>query len=495
MSDALIEDLAQYSNDPLGFAIWAFPWGESGSPLEHRSLEQWQIDLLRQLGGGLITPAEAIRIARVSGNGVGKSAIVSIIILWAHSTFEDTKGVVTANTETQLKTKTWAELGKWFHMFIARELFRLTATALFSRDPDRERTWRIDMVPWSEHNIVAFQGLHNEGKRLLIVFDEAAVIPDGIHEAADGCMTDANTQRIWLMFGNPNAPTGRFREAFAGGRFANRWQTDAIDSRSVSFTDKRESQNWIDDYGEDSDFVRIRVRGVFPRSGTIQFIGSDLVRAAAQRDVSVYVFDSLCIGVDVARFGDDESVIYFRKGRDGRSIPPVRLRGVDTMTLASRVAESYLHHRADAVFVDGGGVGGGVVDRLRQLRVPVIEVQFGAKSDNNFGSVESGIQYANKRAEIWGSTKEWLTVGAIPDLPDLVAGLTAPEYGFKPTGEILLESKDAMRKRGVSSPDLADALALTFAYPVVPKLRLEDRADRLVVTEYDPLTQHETEAA
>ena len=495
MSDALIEDLARFTNDPLGFAIWAFPWGEPGSPLEHRELEPWQVALLQQLASGLLTPAEAIRIARVSGNGVGKSAIVSIIILWAATTFEDTKGVVTANTETQLKTKTWAELGKWFHMFIGKELFRLTATALFSRDPDRERTWRIDMVPWSEHNIVAFQGLHNEGKRLLIVFDEAAVIPDGIHEAADGCMTDANTQRIWVMFGNPNAPTGRFREAFPGGRFAPRWQTGAIDSRTVSFTDKRESQNWIDDYGEDSDFVRIRVRGVFPRSGTIQFIGSDLAREASRRDVSVYVFDPLCIGVDVARFGDDESVIYFRKGRDGRTIAPVRLRGVDTMTLASRVAEAFLHHRADALFVDGGGVGGGVVDRLRQLRVPVIEVQFGGKSDNNFGSKESGIQYANKRAEIWGSAKEWLSVGAIPDLPDLVNGLCAPEYGFKPTGEILLESKDAMRKRGVSSPDLADALALTFAYPVVPKLRFEERPDALVQSEYDPLTQHETEAA
>jgi len=495
VSDQLIEDLASYTNDPLGFAIWAFPWGEPGSPLEHRSLEQWQVDLLTQLGQGILTPAEAIRIARVSGNGVGKSAIVSIIILWAATTFEDTKGVVTANTETQLKTKTWAELGKWFHMFIGKELFRLTATALFSRDPDRERTWRIDMVPWSEHNIVAFQGLHNEGKRLLIVFDEAAVIPDGIHEAADGCMTDANTQRIWVMFGNPNAPTGRFREAFPGGRFANRWQTDSIDSRTVSFTDKRESQNWIDDYGEDSDFVRIRVRGVFPRSGTIQFIGTDLASEAARREVSVYVFDPLCIGVDVARFGDDESVIYFRKGRDGRTIPPVRLRGVDTMTLASRAAEAYLHHRADAIFVDGTGVGGGVVDRLRQLRVPVIEVQFGAKSDNNFGSKETGVQYANKRAEIWGSTKEWLAVGAIPDLPDLVSGLTGPEYGFKPTGEILLESKDAMKKRGVASPDLADALALTFAYPVVPKLRHEERPDALVKSEYDPLTQHETEEA
>lgn len=165
------------------------------------------------------------------------------------------------------------------------------------------------------------------------------------------------------------------------------------------------------------------------------------------------------------------------------------------MTLASRAAEAYLHYRADGLFVDGGGVGGGVVDRLRQLRVPVIEVQFGGKSDNNFGNSESGINYANKRAEIWGSLKEWLTVGAVPELPDLLEGMCAPEYGFKPTGELLLESKDNMRKRGVASPDLADALALTFAYPVVPQLRLEDRADRLVQTEYDPLTQHEVEAA
>jgi len=429
---------------------------------------------------------------------VGKSAIVSIIILWAMTTFEDTKGVVTANTETQLKTKTWAELGKWFNMFIGRELFRLTATSLFSRDPERERTWRIDMVAWSENNIVAFQGLHNEGKRLFIVMDEASGIPDGIHEAADGCMTDANTQRIWLMCGNPNSPTGRFREAFPGGRFAKRWKSRSVDSRSISFSDKAESQNWIDDYGEDSDFVRIRVRGVFPRAGTIQFIGADLASQASRREVSVHVFDAFIIGVDVARFGDDESVIYYRKGRDGRTTPPDRFRGVDTMTLASKIVEAYTMHRADAVFVDGGGVGGGVIDRLRQLRVPVIEVQFGGKSDNNFGAIETNIYYANKRAEMWGSMKEWLKGGSIIDEPQLVAELTGPEYGFvNREGKecILLEAKTAMKKRGVSSPDLADALALTFAYPVVPKLRGEEKPDHLVVTEYDPFVQHEMEPA
>jgi hypothetical protein len=498
VSDELIEGLATYTFDPYGFALWAFPWGEPGSPLEFRTLEGWQIQLLCDVRDGLLTPEEAIRLARVSGNGVGKSALVSIIILWAMSTFEDTKGVITANTETQLKTKTWAELGKWFNMFIARDLFRLTATALFSRDPDRERTWRIDMVPWSEHNIVAFQGLHNEGKRLLIIFDEASGIADGIHEAADGCMTDANTQRIWLMFGNPNAPTGRFREAFPGGRFAARWGTAAIDSRTVSFTDKQEAQNWVDDYGEDSDFVRIRVRGVFPRAGTIQFIGVDLVRAATQRDVDVHVFDPLVIGVDVARFGDDESVIFFRKGRDGRTIPPVRLRNVDTMTLAAKAAEAYLSHKADGIFVDGGGVGGGVVDRLRQLRIPVIEVQFGAASDNNFGVSDTDVGYANKRAEIWGATKEWLKGGALPHLADLEAGLTGPEYGFKDIKGrscILLEAKDSMKKRGLASPDLADALALTFAYPVVPLPAEVGTGTNLMRLDYDPIETALAEAS
>lgn len=168
------------------------------------------------------------------------------------------------------------------------------------------------------------------------------------------------------------------------------------------------------------------------------------------------------------------------------------------MTLASKVVEAYLHNRADAIFVDGGGVGGGVVDRLRQLRVPVIEVQFGAKPDNNFGVSETDIGYANKRAEIWGATKEWLKVGAIPAIPDLETGLTGPEYGFKDIQGrscILLESKESMKKRGCASPDLADGLALTFAYPVVPRLRIEDRADRLIQTEYDPFELRRVELA
>jgi hypothetical protein len=490
--EALINDLADLSGDPYRFVLWAFPWGEKNTFLENRpGPEPWQAELLMSIRDGLSVDT-AIRQATVSGNGVGKSTVVAWIILWAMSTFEDTVGVVTANTETQLRTKTWSALGKWFYMFIAKDLFKLTATALISRAPEHERTWRTDMVPWSEHNLVAFQGLHNEGKRLFMIYDEASGIPDGIWEAGDGCMTDANTQRIWCVFGNPNLPKGRFRECFDGGRFQSTWIHRTVDSRSVSFTDKTELQKWIDDYGEDNDFVRVRVRGVFPRTGSMQFISSEAVDEAQRRDVSVHLHDPLVFGVDVARYGDDASVIYIRKGRDGRSHPPILLRGLDTMTVASRVAEEYLKYRPDAVFVDGGGVGGGVLDRLRQIRVPAIEIQFGGKADRTDAAGEQGIQFANKRAEMWGALREWLKGGSITDDKELKAQLINIEYGFNGRNEILLEKKEDMKKRGLESPDIADALALTFAYPVIPNaLAGRDGAGQrpLLEVEYDPMAR------
>jgi hypothetical protein len=178
MNDDFIESLASFSKDPLGFVLWAFPWGEPGELEKFRGPEEWQVRILLDLGAGLISISGAIRLARTSGHGIGKSALVAWIILWAMSTLEDTVGVVTANTETQLKTKTWVQVAKWYRLCLTREMFKMTATALFSNDPEHERTWRMDMVPWSERNTEAFAGLHNKGKRILLVFDEASAIPD-----------------------------------------------------------------------------------------------------------------------------------------------------------------------------------------------------------------------------------------------------------------------------------------------------------------------------
>ena len=494
---ALIEEIARCSSDPLRFVLFAFPWG-SGELAEHDGPDTWQRELLKQIGEKLRTgeldASSAIQTAIASGHGIGKSALVSWLILWAISTFEDTRGVVTANTENQLKTKTWAELAKWHRRCICGHWFEYTATALYAKDPKHEKTWRIDMTPWSERNTEAFAGLHNQGKRVLLIFDEASAIPDIIWEVAEGALTDANTQIIWCVFGNPTRNTGRFRECF--GRFKHRWITRQIDSRTARMTNKAQLDQWVADYGEDSDFVRIRVRGVFPRAGTTQFIGSDVVESAASIEAHASIYDALVLGVDVARFGDDESVIYIRKGRDGRTHAPLKFRNLDNMQLAARVAEQYDFYRADAIFVDGGGVGSGVVDRLRQLRYPVTEIQFGSKPDRSQPGQDAN-GYVNKGAEMWGVMREWLaTGGAIPDDNDLKSQLEAREYGFvmrDGRDVIQLESKQDMKKRGLSSPDIADALALTFAYPVQPSAQAGRAAAFLtprVQHEYDPFASN-----
>lgn len=465
MNQDLISWLGSVAKDPLAFVLGGFPWGEPGRFSGFSGPEPWQVRVLNAIRDGLSLP-KAIQLATASGHGVGKTALVSWIILWAISTCPDAKGVITANTETQLKTKTWAELGKWYHAFIAKELFTLSATAIFAKDPSHERTWRIDQVPWSERNTEAFAGLHNQGSRILVIFDEASAIDDLIWETTEGALTDANTEIVWCVFGNPTRSTGRFRECFPGGRFAKVWKTIQVDSREISFTNKDQFNEWVDAYGEDSDFVRVRVRGVFPRTGEQEFISSAEVEEAIAREAVSHVHEPFIIGVDVARYGDNESVLYFRKGRDGQSVAPLRLRGMGVVDLAGRVAECYHQYSADAIFVDGGGVGGGVVDCLRNLHIPCFDIQFGAKPDGYSANGDIGHRYANKRAEMWGAMRSWLATGAIPAIPDLKAQLVGPTYTLNLQGQILLEKKEDMRRRGLDSPDLADALALTFAMPV-----------------------------
>lgn len=491
MNEQLLNWLASVSHDPYAFVMGAFPWGEPDRRLEGfpDGPEPWQKEILDHIKNGLLDINRAIQLAVASGHGIGKTALVSWIILWALSTKPDTRGVVTANTETQLKTKTWAELGKWFYMFIAKDFFTLTATAIFAKDSAHERTWRIDMVPWSERNTEAFAGLHNKERRILVVFDEASAIPDIIWETTEGALTDANTEIVWCVFGNPTRNTGRFRECFPGQRYARAWKSKQVDSREVSLTNKDQIQNWIDAYGDDSDFVRIRVRGVFPRTGEMEFISAETVEAAAFADIEPTPNDALVIGVDVARYGSNESVIWFRKGRDARSIAPIRIRGASTVELAGKVSECFHRYRVDGIFVDGGGVGGGVVDQLRALHIHVFDINFGSKPQSvGWAWGNEGERYANKRAEMWGSMRSWLKSGAIPQDADLKAQLIGPTYTYTIKNEIQLEKKEDMMRRGLDSPDLADALALTFAMPVAAHQGAggEGPGKPLVESEYDP---------
>jgi hypothetical protein len=489
MFDDVIEDLAKYSSDPLGFVYWAFSWGEGELREYPDGPEQWQQDILTLLGEGLITIDQAIQIAVKSGHGIGKSALVSWIILWAMSTFEDTRGVVTANTENQLKTKTWVEVATWYRRFIAKEMFKMTATALFSSDPAHERTWRIDMVPWSEKNTEAFAGMHNQGKRILVVFDEASAINDLIWEVTEGALTDKNTQIIWCCFGNPTKNSGRFRACFEGGKFEKRWITLTVDSRTVSFTNKTQIAAWIEDYGEDSDFVRYRVKGMFPRQDENSFISLEVAREAENR--SIYPDKSLpiIIGVDVARFGTNNTVIYARQGRNARDLPILLFNGLDTMEVAAEIIKLFNQLNAAMVFIDEGGVGGGVLDRCRQLRLPCRGVHFGGSPSGT--NIERGVKYKNKRAEMYGEMRDWLQDGAIPKRIrgmeiDFAEELSGPAYTMSEKDEIVLERKETMARRGLESPDVADALALTFAYPVASR---GSNQSSTVASSYDPFAK------
>src|SRR5262245_33940758 len=472
----LYGQVGAFHDAPLGYVMFAFPWGVPGTALaDEDGPEDWQRDILERLGAGLVSTGEALRLAVASGHGIGKSALVAWIILWAISTLHDTRGVVTANTEGQLRTKTWPELAKWYGLCINRSWFAYTATALHSVLPGHERTWRVDAITWSENNTEAIAGLHNKGRGAFALFDEASAIPEPIWDTIEGALTDANTELFWAVFGNPTRNTGRFRECFPGGRFAHRWHGRQIDSRDVSMTNKAQIESWVKDYGEDSDFIRIRVRGIFPRAGSLQFIDSERVDAAIGRELVADPSAPLVMGVDIARQGEDQTVIRFRRGLDARSIPPMKFRIPDLMQIASRVMEQVNDHKPDAVFIDGTGIGWGVHDRLVQLGCPhLVGVDFGGRADRtDFG--DAAARYANKRAEMWGFLRQWCKMGCLPDDRDLAADLCAVEYGYDASDAILLERKDDMKRRGLASPDDGDALALTFAYPVAPRDGAEQR--------------------
>lgn len=477
--EALADWAASCTHDPLRFVLEGFPWGEPGTELEDQEgPDEWQREHLIEIGRRLREePHTPIQEAIASGHGIGKSADASWIILWAISTHEMTRGVVTANTENQLRTKTWAELAKWHRLLICKHWFTFTATSLYSSDTTLEKEWRIDAIPWSERNTEAFAGLHNKGKRILCLYDEASAIPDVIWEVTEGALTDEGTEILWLVRGNPTRNTGRFRQCF--GSMRHRWMTRQIDSRTVKVTNKAQIAKWIEDYGEDSDFARVRVRGVFPRAGSMQLIPSEVVEEARKRDGEALRTDPVVLGVDVARFGDDQSVIAIRQGRDGKSRPWRRYRGMDTMTLASEVHAEAWKYRADAIFVDGGGMGAGVVDRLEQLQLPpgcvLYEVNFGGKAVAS-GKYET-VACANKSAQMWWEMGQWCLRGALPDEQEIEDDLCGREYGYNMNSQILLEKKEDMKKRGLSSPDNGDALALTFALPVAPKAMLAQQEE------------------
>lgn len=456
--DVLIQTAVACTHDPSAFVRFAF---DSVEP------HAWQLEIMDEIGrrlkAGESTTYESIQIAIASGHGIGKSCLVSWLILWAMATCSDTKCVVTANTENQLKTKTWAELSKWHNLCAYKSWFTLTATALISAFDSKKLTWRADQIAWSERNTEAFAGLHNAGRRVLLIMDEASGIPNNIWDVSRGALTDEDTEIIWLAFGNPTRNLGAFSDCF--GKLKHRWINKKIDSRSVPGTNKKQIDEWAQDYGEDSDFFRVRVRGEFPSASANSLLGPDDIDASMSKQYPPGSQDhaAIILGVDVARQGDDSSAIATRRGM---CMSPIRMMRIpDTMLVASQVSQEISRIRADACFVDeSGGYGAGVVDALRQINQDPIGVQFAGKPLDP--------RYFNKRSEMYFELAKWVKNGGqLPVDEELKEELCATEYRFV-GDKFRIVDKDEIKSILGRSPDKADAAALTFAYPVVPKTSL-----------------------
>lgn len=469
----LIEAVAEYAHDPLGYITMAYPWGEAGTELEKEpGLRNWQVGVCDDIRTGLeagkptievlgeaIQKIEVlpIQIAVASGHGIGKSALVAMLIMWAMSTCQHTRGVVTANTDTQLRTKTWPEVTKWHGLAINSHWFVCTATSIHAKG-ENEKTWRIDAVPWSESNLEAFAGLHNKGNRILMVFDEASSIPDGVWEVAEGALSDEDTEIIWLAFGNPTRNSGRFRECFR--KFAKYWIHRQVDARTVDGTNKAEIARKLEMHGEDSDYFKVRVRGMFPTSSSLQFIATEDVDAAFGKHLrpEQYNFAPKVLTCDPSWTGDDPLIIGLRQGLMFTVLREMPKNDND-VHIATILAMLQDEHGADAVFIDAGYGTGIYSAGITMGRTTWRLVWFGEKAPDP--------GFLNMRAWIWNQGKQWLKQGgSIQPDHGLYQELTGPETVPRIDGKVQLESKQDMKDRGLPSPNKADALMISFAFPV-----------------------------
>ena len=494
------------ANDWLALVMFLYPWGKPGTPLEKfKSPHKWQCEELdaisahiednnRRIARGE-TP-EMYRSVTCSGHGIGKGALTNWIEWIMMSTRLGSSTISAANKEEQLRTRTWAEAGKWAALAINRHFFDCGSMSI------KPAAWFASQVRdqlgigtdyyyaqgqlWSEENPDAFAGVHNQNG-VCVVLDEASGIPKPIWTIIDGFFTDPTTNRFFFAWSNGRRNTGQFFECFHKDR--GLYRTHNIDSRDVEGTDKLYLNGLVQKYGEDSDEVRVMVRGLFPRLGEDQFIARELVESAVTRPLLADKFSPAILGVDPARHGTDKTVLRWRIGRDARSIKPVVLSGYDTIQVGQAIEDEVArfrrmsNFRQEAIWICiDAGQGTGIFDYLMHRQYPNLElVWFSGKSDDP--------QWYDRRTFIWAKMRDWLAGGCIDNNQVLIDDLVGPCIKrWEDSDKQKLESKDSMKKRGLASPDHGDALAVTFAINPLPvdMTRFRDPAPRIAHgTDYD----------
>jgi phage terminase large subunit len=470
-----VDKLAEWHDSPLQFVRDVF----GVEP------DDWQIDVLLA-----VTVNE--RVAMCACKGPGKTCVLAWICWWFMSTRLEPNIAAVSISGDQLRDGLWKELAKWqLKSEFLRKTFKLTKTRAYALDfPD---TWWISARSFSKsadsnQQADSLAGLHSDN--IMIVLDEAAGMPNALMATAEAALSSCKDGKI-IMAGNPTTTDGPLYNATTVHR--SNWHvtnitSDPKDPKRTPRVSAEWAQQQIDMWGEDNPWVLVNIFGKFPPGSINSLLTQSEVEAAQKRvfDPSVLNDAQRRIGVDVARFGDDRTVIYPRAGMV--AYPPVTLRNMDSHDVAARVAKEYYEFGAEMVFVDDtGGYGGGVIDCLIRSGISPIPVNFSGKATDP--------RYYNKRSEIWFLLADWVKRGGVlPRGADIIRELSSVEYGFQ-NSKFRLEDKNQLKQRLGYSPDMADALAMTFAvaegssqsslYDAYGRLRNKNKR---VLFDYDPLS-------
>lgn len=435
--------IGRYQRDPLAFVaevLGAEPY-------------LWQRKALIALGQG------HTRISIRSGHGVGKTAFLSWVLLWHTLTRFPQKAICTAPSAPQLYDALWAELRTWVSRLPRawQELLDPTSDRIMLRARREEsfisaRTSRAETPE-------ALAGVHS--RFVLLIVDEASGVPEQVFEAATGSMSTPGA--ITVLTGNPTRSSGFFHQTHT--READRWWTLRVSSEECAHVDRLFIEDVVVRYGRNSNAYRVRIMGEFPLAQGDTLIGAEIVEDAMRRPMVIDQNEPEIWGVDPARFGVDSSVLI--KRRDKVVIEqPRSWQGIDTMALTGQIVNEWQRtapiNRPRLIVVDGIGIGSGVVDRMRELKMPYHEANVSEAS-----SVDG--QYWKLRDELWQRCADWLMTRLVsmPYHERLRDDLVAPRYSFRSDGRLVVESKAQMKQRRLPSPDYADALCLTFINPAL----------------------------
>lgn len=411
-------------------------------------------------------PETAVR----SCHGIGKSFLAARTALWFLYTHKPSLVITTAPTDRQVRGILWKEI-RTAHAHARNPL----GGTVLTQEIKLAENWFAWGFTAPDYDPDRFQGFHEV--HILVIVDEAAGVSQEIYEAIDSILTSEHARL--LLIGNPTDPVGRFADDFKTPGVAKHAVACTDTPNFTAFGISREdlvagtwrekitgplpaphliTPHWaakmITRWGADSQFAQARVWGEFPTAGTDTLIPLHWIEAAVERILPPSDPDEL--GVDVARFGSDETVIVRRQGPVARVVKAFAQK--DTMETSGEVRAALRETRATSAKIDAVGLGAGVYDRLHELKDPAVEMQSGA-------AAQDPERFANARAEWWWGLRERFETGDIDieNDEDLIAQLAAIKYKLNSRGQILIESKEDMKKRGLSSPDKGDALMLAFA--------------------------------